>query len=486
MKKKIRVSVVTMMLIQLAMLSPSVSAGIKAPGASDADAYTLLVKEAQQQLKNLSYYRGRVDGIIGPRSLKAINAFQSETYLPITGQLDAKTVEFLNRPILILNTQDFPPLQYRLRPFGSKLYGPVPEAIRAACIVAELTCILRLYDDWGEAQRLVKRHLAHGMFLIGWNAERAKFLRRSIKITDAEYGFFVKQGDPLNFRDIADLDGYSIGVYAPSNVSRTLQNIRLALQAQGQGISVTETRDDKPLFHRLPKEGSAMDAVFSNKDSGMTVIKGEGIDGLRYTGPYKTLQYYIGFSKHLVDASLVKRFNQAFKQLEEDGTVRQIYANAGLGQTIAESTSAPAVKKVKAPEGSKPDRYRVAGISDQRVIEDTQTCLTWQRTGSGRARTFVDARQYIQTLNADTYGGHNDWRLPSTQELMSLVEPDIRKENRLYIAPVFSATQQTCWSQDGSSDGQQFVDFFEGYHASKDELDSNYVRAVRGIYCRRS
>ena len=89
-------------------------------------------------------------------------------------------------------------------------------------------------------------------------------------------------------------------------------------------------------------------------------------------------------------------------------------------------------------------------------------------------------------LNADTYGGHNDWRLPTTEELLTLVEPEIRRENRLFIAPAFSATQQTCWSQDGSSDGQQFVDYFEGYHASKDALDSNYVRAVRGLYCRRS
>ena len=393
MKKMIWVSVVTMVLIQLAMTSPAVSVGNKTARKSDADAYTFLLKESQQRLKNLGYYRGRVDGILGPRTLQAINAFQSETYLPISGQLDAKTIEFLNRPILILNTQDFPPLQYTLKPFGSKLYGPVPEAIRAACIVAELTCILRLYADWGEAQRRVKRQLAHGMFLIGWNSERAKFLHRSIKITDAEYGFFVRHGDPLSFRDIADLDGYSIGVYAPSNVSRTLQTIGLALQAQGQRISVTETRDDKPLFHRLAKEGSEIDAVFSNKHSGMTVIKGEGLEGLRYTGPFKSLQYYIGFSKHLVDPSLVERFNQAFKQLQENGTVRQIYANAGLGQPVEQSSPATSVKKVNAPAGSRPDRYRVAGISDQPLIEDTKTCLVWQKKGSGRATTAAGAKQ---------------------------------------------------------------------------------------------
>ena len=446
-----------------------------------------LIREAQQQLKNVGYYKGRVDGILGPRTPEGDQrVFSRKTYLPVTGQLDQKTIEYLNRPILILNTQDFPPLHYRLSPFSSRLYGPVPEAIRAACLLAELTCILRLYDDWGQAQRLVKSDRAHGMFLIGWNAERAKFLHRSMAVADAEYGFFVKQDDTLNFTDISDLNGYSIGVYAPSNVSRTLQNIRLALEGMGQRINITQTRDDKPLFHQLAKPNSDINAVFSNKHSGLIVIKGEGLEGLKYTGPYKELQYYIGFSKRLVDRSLVDRFDQAFERLQEDGTVRQIYANAGLGGNVEESTSAPRMKTAKVQRESSPDRYRVAVVSNASLVEDTETCLMWQKKGSGRPGNFVDAQHYIQTLNQEMHGGHNDWRLPTTEELMSLVEPGIQKDNRLYIAPVFSATQQTSWSQDGSTDGQQFVDFFEGHHASKDPLDSNFVRAVRGLSCRRS
>ena len=483
----LNVWVLVMMLIQIPVLGQAESAAKKSRvKADEVYAQAFLAREAQQQLKNLGYYKGRVDGILGPRSLVAINAFQQETYLPVTGQLDAKTVEYLNRPILILNTQDFPPLQYRLNPFGSRLYGPAPKAIRAACLQAQLTCILRLYEDWGEAQRLVKQHTAHGMFLIGWNAKRATFLHRSIAVADAEYGFFVKQDDPLNFTDIADLDGYPIGVYAPSNVATTLQTIGVALQAQGKRIRITETRDDKPLFYQLATENSAFDAVFSNKDSGMTVIKGEGIQGLRYTGPYKTLQYDVGFSKHLVHPSLVERFKQAFKALQDDGTIRQIYANAGLGGTVEDATpSAPRVKTAQPPTGSKPDRYHLAGIGNSPLIEDTKTSLVWQKKGSDRATTFADAQDYVKSLNVDQYGGHQDWRLPSTEELRSLVEPIIQTDNRLYIAPIFSATQQTCWSQDGSRDSQQFVDFFEGRHASKDQLDSNYVRVVRGVTCRR-
>jgi hypothetical protein len=68
-------------------------------------------------------------------------------------------------------------------------------------------------------------------------------------------------------------------------------------------------------------------------------------------------------------------------------------------------------------------------------------------------------------------------------ELQSLLASDIQKANRLYIDAAFDAMQQTCWSDAGTDNDRQFIDFYEGAAASKNQLDTNFVRAVRGTNC---
>jgi len=42
----------------------------------------------QQQLMNLGYYYGGVDGHVGPRTRAAIQNYQADYRLPITGRID--------------------------------------------------------------------------------------------------------------------------------------------------------------------------------------------------------------------------------------------------------------------------------------------------------------------------------------------------------------------------------------------------------------
>ncbi len=48
-------------------------------------------KQIQQALKNAGFYSGKVDGDIGPRTKKAIEAFQSANGLKADGKVGAKT-----------------------------------------------------------------------------------------------------------------------------------------------------------------------------------------------------------------------------------------------------------------------------------------------------------------------------------------------------------------------------------------------------------
>jgi len=76
-----------------------------------------------------------------------------------------------------------------------------------------------------------------------------------------------------------------------------------------------------------------------------------------------------------------------------------------------------------------PPSYVVSG--DGLTVFDNNTGLTWQRTpdtdGDGDVDnddtlTWADAQAYAATLNAQNYGGFNDWRSPSIKELYSLMD----------------------------------------------------------------
>ncbi|GIX48214.1 MAG: hypothetical protein KatS3mg131_2425 [Candidatus Tectimicrobiota bacterium] len=101
---------------------------------------------------------------------------------------------------LKFNTQDFFPFNYAI---DGVVSGPVADLIRKVCDEIQITCSFRLLS-WKRAQEEVRLGLVHGMFVIGWNAERAKWLYFSPPLLVTEYGFFVRDDNPLQFKDVAD------------------------------------------------------------------------------------------------------------------------------------------------------------------------------------------------------------------------------------------------------------------------------------------
>jgi peptidoglycan hydrolase-like protein with peptidoglycan-binding domain len=49
------------------------------------------VEKLQQELGQLNYYEGPVDGIMGPQTIQAITYLQRDAHLPQTGQMNAAT-----------------------------------------------------------------------------------------------------------------------------------------------------------------------------------------------------------------------------------------------------------------------------------------------------------------------------------------------------------------------------------------------------------
>ena len=82
------------------------------------------------------------------------------------------------------------------------------------------------------------------------------------------------------------------------------------------------------------------------------------------------------------------------------------------------------------------------------LLKDTATGLTWQQSGSLKIMSFSGAQNYIKALNRKKFAGHNDWRLPTLEEAMSLMEPERSMKGDLHIDSAFDSTQSFIWTSD--------------------------------------
>jgi serine/threonine-protein kinase len=88
------------------------------------------------------------------------------------------------------------------------------------------------------------------------------------------------------------------------------------------------------------------------------------------------------------------------------------------------------------------------------------------------------AKEWIRVLNNRGYAGFKDWRLPTLDEAVSLLESGRR--NNLYIAPVFSDEQWGIWTGDKhGSLGVWSVYFSLGNVRWR--VKNRYVRPVRSL-----
>ncbi len=108
----------------------------------------------------------------------------------------------------------------------------------------------------------------------------------------------------------------------------------------------------------------------------------------------------------------------------------------------------------------------------------------WQAGGSPYRLPWSEVAGYVDDVNRAGHAGFSDWRLPTVEELASLIERKRSPDNgSLFIDPVFDAEQEECWSADrnSASEDRWHVRFTRGHIRSYSRGDGFYVRLVRSL-----
>jgi hypothetical protein len=80
-------------------------------------------------------------------------------------------------------------------------------------------------------------------------------------------------------------------------------------------------------------------------------------------------------------------------------------------------------------------------------ITDRATGLMWEKGGSSSSVYYNQAKDYVSRLNRESFLGYNNWRIPTVEELFSLLEREASERGQ-YIDPLFQHIQDKCWSAD--------------------------------------
>jgi hypothetical protein len=127
------------------------------------------------------------------------------------------------------------------------------------------------------------------------------------------------------------------------------------------------------------------------------------------------------------------------------------------------------------------------------TVTDNATGLMWEKSGSSRLYNSR-AKEYIKQLNRQRFAGYSGWRMPTVEELASLLVK--KRENDAHIDPVFDNKQIRCWTIDKCDPGYAgflgawIVDFKQGtifeawyskYLQDPTYYAKNYINCVKAV-----
>lgn len=113
------------------------------------------------------------------------------------------------------------------------------------------------------------------------------------------------------------------------------------------------------------------------------------------------------------------------------------------------------------------------------TVIDTKTNLMWEKKGSSEVFTWEESKTWVKNIKNAYHLGYCDWRLPTIEELSSLI--DYSREDPA-IDPIFYCHPEYYWSSTGYVSGISYawlVFFGNGSVFTYPKTNMCYVRFCR-------
>ncbi len=126
-----------------------------------------------------------------------------------------------------------------------------------------------------------------------------------------------------------------------------------------------------------------------------------------------------------------------------------------------------------------------------KTIYDSLTSLTWMANDSrldlDREVTWDEAEAYAKEMNEKEFGGHDNWRLPTLQEALSLYDADKLnkdfKNGDIHLDAIFPPGGGNCtWTSETRGAEGRILFYLNGcgyWYDKKDKTISHAVRLAR-------
>jgi serine/threonine-protein kinase len=112
------------------------------------------------------------------------------------------------------------------------------------------------------------------------------------------------------------------------------------------------------------------------------------------------------------------------------------------------------------------------------VAFEKNSRLYWQRRGAGFTLDWQQAKEYVQHLNANNWQGRSSWRLPTLEEVLTILNPPLHGVS-CSSWPLFDTSVHWLWTSDHCTKKQAWmVDVVESFF---DRLDRDGVASVCAV-----
>ena len=100
------------------------------------------------------------------------------------------------------------------------------------------------------------------------------------------------------------------------------------------------------------------------------------------------------------------------------------------------------------------------------VVIDKTTNLMWQYGGCTTYLSYDQINPWLIKLNQEGYASYHDWRLPTLEEALSLMNP-IRNQDGMYTDSIFRVPPDWIWTSDlVSSEMVRQISYMQGRNIS--------------------